>query len=192
MKLPWKLESLKRRLTRPAYEGFLLNINESSWDKIDKRARTAVRKAVKNGVTIEESRDLKILRRLWPVHRLHTLPKHELAKYQKMFVAMHDGSPVGAIVLEEAKPVLRYKYAASSREGRNLQANNLLLWKAVEHYMDKGFKYLILGWCSDDGIQSFKESFATQYLIIPQEFWSFLDKTEPHRVIMIFEREPNE
>lgn len=184
-----KLESLLKRSTRNHYDGFLLNVSNSSWKKIHKHARNSVRKSEKMGVTVERSYDLEEFREVFSETRMHTFPK-ALANYQVLLLAKHNDQTIAGILLEKAWPVIRYKHASSNKKGKAMQANSLLLWKAAELFEKQGYRYIVLGWSSERGIEHFKEEFATEYLLVPQHFWGFMDKSINKNILIIIEDDP--
>lgn len=188
-KIKGKLESVKKRATIDHYDGFALEINQSSWNKIDKKARNEIRRAKKNGIEIVESRDMSQFLKICRSEKY--LPaKEQLEEYQKLFLGIKNGEVVSGIVIEMCPPIIRYKYAASTELGYTLQANSLLLWHIVELFNNSEYKFFILGSSSVESIEHFKKQFATMHLLIPAKFWDFLDKKLRYKVYVIFEKEP--
>jgi hypothetical protein len=188
-KLKSKLESLKKRATIDYYDGFILELNQSSWSKIDKKARNEIRRAKKNGIEIIESNDMLQFIKICRGEKY--LPtKKQLEEYQRLFLGIKNGEVIGGIIIEMCPPIIRYKYAASTELGYKLQVNSLLLWHIVELFHDSEYKFFVLGSSSIASIQHFKEQFATMRVLIPTKFWDFVDKKLKYKVYVIFEKEP--
>ncbi|MFX0138382.1 MAG: hypothetical protein ACFFDN_32370 [Candidatus Hodarchaeota archaeon] len=137
--------------------GYILDINESSWNKIEKRARWSINKArkyleVKPG-TLQE---LKIL---------HWDPPHlplKLKRNQKVFTAYYKDIPVSSILVEKKGNKLIYSKAASRKDYNYLNGNSFLLYYLVFAYENSEIKYIDLGGSEHKGIDLFKRQFATR------------------------------
>lgn len=83
-----------------------------------------------------------------------------LASYNKKYIA-------GAVFLHFGKEAV-YKYGASDIKYQNLRPNNLVMWEAVKHYAEKGYKSLCLGRTEqkNHGLRQFKLSMGGQEYII--------------------------
>lgn len=138
--------------------GFLLEVAESSLTKIKRQAAWAIRKAVALGVETRKSNDLTAFKKLH--FKPEALPK-KLLSNQSLFLAFLNKQPVAGVVVEEKNGWLFYKYAGSNAEGRKNQANSLLIWRIIEAFEGKGFKYLDLGTSYRSNLALFKKQFAT-------------------------------
>lgn len=138
-------------------EGFLLRLEEESWNKIDKKARNAIRKAEKY-LTIRAGELEELASMHW--NRIY-LPR-KLSKNQFIFTATLDSQPVASILVtvkpKEGKVV--YSYAASDKDYHSYNGNSLLIWHMVKVFGGR-YKYLDLGGSIKEGIRSFKRQFAT-------------------------------
>lgn len=81
-----------------------------------------------------------------PWYFFETLFKEALLKgHGDLFLGYHAGKPVaGAIFLHFGKHVI-YKFGASDKRFHHLRANNLIMWKAIQHYVEAGCRSLDLG-----------------------------------------------
>ena len=74
----------------------------------------------------------------------------------------------GAVYFHHGKKAM-YKYGASSDAGRQVRANNLVMWEAVRWYREKGFSELCFGRTepSDEGLREYKRSYGNRELALP-------------------------
>ena len=146
--------------------------------------RRNIRKATKENVQIEfsDSHDsmLKFYELNCITRRMHGIPPQPLHFFKNVFKNIIDQGR-GIIVkakLEEKviaanvyfhfhKKAL-YKYGASDYKYQNLRANNLIMWKAIEWYHEKGFTELCLGRTeqSNTGLRRFKLAWGSEEEII--------------------------
>jgi hypothetical protein len=136
--------------------------------------RTSVRKAEQSGVTVEFSTSLEATRTFYSLLCLtrgrHGLPpqppqffenihRYIIQRGQGMVVLAKHGSTAvaGAIFLHLGETAI-YKYAASDDRFRNFQGNNLVLWKAIEHYARSNYTMVDFGRTSltNQGLRRFK------------------------------------
>lgn len=143
--------------------GYVLDIDESSWLKIEKRARWSVKKARKH-LEIRPGT-------LQELKSLHWDPPHlplKLNKNQQVFTAYYKDIPVSSILVERKGNKLIYSKAASRKDYNYLNGNSLLLYYLVFAYEDSDILYIDLGGSEHKGIDLFKRQFATRkYLYEP-------------------------
>ncbi len=160
-----------------SYFGHALALKGSSEElfaKIDGTARTAIRKAINLGVSVEFSNELADLRvfydQLCRTRRKHGLPpqpfrfftsihRHALsAGHGTVAIARRGGIPVASAIFFHFGASAIYKFAASDPLARESQANHLVLWRAIERYAKDGFHRLDFGRTSrnNDGLRRFK------------------------------------
>lgn len=134
--------------------GYLLLLKEESWNKIAKSARWAIKKARKMGITIMETRDpAKFNDKFFP---------KKLKKNQICFLALNrEGKPTAGVILERQFSNIVYKYGGSNKEGKESQANSLLLWESVLRFSGNKYKYLDVGSSFRFELDHFKSQFAT-------------------------------
>lgn len=138
--------------------GYLLKLDSSSWDKIEKRARNAIRKAEKHlkvrPGTLEELRSLHFD----PVY----LPSKKKDD-QLIFVATY-GNKVTAAILVTLKTKERkiiYTFAGSDSNYKQYNGNSLLVWHILQLFEDSDYIEFDLGGSGKPGIDRFKRQFAT-------------------------------
>lgn len=143
-------------------------------------ARTAVRKGEQAGLTIEFSQSWEATRSFYDLicqtrSRHGTLPqpipffehiqREILAKNLGTVVLAKLGTkPVGGAMFFHFNQGALYKFAASDVAYRSLCANNLILWRAIEHYARQGFVSMDFGRTSLDnvGLRKFKLSWGAK------------------------------
>jgi CelD/BcsL family acetyltransferase involved in cellulose biosynthesis len=151
--------------------------------------RGAVKQAIKNGVTVEISRDAAAIKEFYRLQvqtrQKHGVPPQPFAFFdnvhKKMIVdglgftvlARAQGRIVaGAVFLRNAQHAL-YKFAASDSEFSKTRGNNLVLWEAIRYLIANGCGRLNFGRTSPDhdGLRRFKLSWgAAEEMIQYQQF----------------------
>lgn len=147
---------------------------EALFARLDGNARTSVRKAMQCGVAVDFATDLGALRifhdQLCRTRRRHGLPPQPFGFFEAIHrhvllaglgvvaIARHNGQPVASAIFFHFGRSAIYKFAASEFESRNLQANHLVLWRAIERYAAQGFSRLDFGRTSsvNKGLRHFK------------------------------------
>ncbi|MEX2159793.1 MAG: GNAT family N-acetyltransferase [Dehalococcoidia bacterium] len=138
-------------------------------------ARRAIRKSERAGVTVRESTSLDDMRAFYELHSLTRKKKHGLIPQPWSFIenihrqhiaegpgcillAEHDGKAIAADVLLGFKDTLVYKFNASDPAYLEMRPNNLLLRRAIELGIERGYAWLDLGRCDADaeGLRRFK------------------------------------
>lgn len=139
-------------------EGFLLKLEEDSWNKIDKKARNAIRKAKKYlQIRVGDLDELAAMHS----NRIY-LPRR-LSSNQLIFTATLDSQPVASILVttRPKQGKIIYRYAGSDKRYNSYNGNSLLLWHMVKVFGDQ-YEYLDLGGSTKDGRRAFKRQFATE------------------------------
>jgi len=79
-----------------------------------------------------------------------------LGAYKNRFIA-------GAVFLHRGRTAF-FKYGASDLEKQNLRANNLVMWKAIKHYSERGFMNFCFGRTDLDnqGLRQFKAGWGAK------------------------------
>lgn len=141
-------------------------------------ARTSVRKALNQNLTITFATDMTAVRIFHallcktrqrhglppqPLHFFESLQRNLLATGQGWVVLAKQGdvAVAGAVFLHLGKSAI-YKFAASDSAFRDTQANNLVLWRAIEWYSKNGFSSVDFGRTSiaNEGLRRFKRSWG--------------------------------
>jgi len=95
-----------------------------------------------------------------PVDLLRSL-RRQLGAKDRMPVlrAMHDGEPVAGVCLARHGAAATYLLGWNGARGRNLKANQYLLWQAIAYLKQSGLRWFDLGGISEEqtpGISAFK------------------------------------
>ena len=150
---------------------------EARWHQ---SARRAVRKSERAGVTVRDSTSPADMRVFYELHSLTRKKRHGLIPQPWSFIenihrehiadgtgvillAEHEGRPIAADVLLGFKDTLVYKFNASDPDALELRPNNLLLRRAIELGIERGYRRLDLGRCDADadGLRRFKLLWAS-------------------------------
>lgn len=147
---------------------------------LEPAARRAIRKARKDGVTIERSNEASAVEVFYGLQcktrKRHGLPPqpirffrllHELIIQEgkgQVITAKHSGIPVASAIYLEHGKIVHYKYGASDAKYQRLRGNNLVMWDAIEHYSEKGMKELHMGRNSirAEGLRKYKLRWGTR------------------------------
>lgn len=123
------------------------------------RAKQGFRKAKRAGVTMEESRDLSLMARVW--YDPATLPK-SLRDDQKLYVAHINGELVGAIIVTPISPnTLFYHFGGTSELGRQHEVNAHMFWHIVEQFEGSQYEFLDVGVSFRRDLQHYFQKYCT-------------------------------
>lgn len=141
--------------------------------------RTAIRKAIKRGVTIEHGKDLPLFDSFMKIYN-STMDHDEAEDYYyfkknfyesihndlnenyEMFYAKYEGEIIAMSIILYANNKMHYHLSGGMFEYRNLSPTNLLLYEAALWANKQGFKTFHLGGglgSGEDGLYKFKKSF---------------------------------
>lgn len=142
--------------------------------------RRAVRKAERGDLKLEFSQSPEAMQDFYHLlcrtRRRHGVPpqpyaffaniqRHVLAAQQGWIVLARQGSlPVaGGIFFHFGRQAL-YKFGASDETRQQLRANNLVMWRAIQHYAREGFQGFDFGRTSlgNEGLRKFKLGWGTR------------------------------
>lgn len=136
---------------------------EKAWEKIDKRMRTAVRKAAQYNPRVVQingnEEDIKKFAKFCP--RADTLPKR-ISEEQLMFFCYIEEELVAGLILAEIAGNLFLQFNAVTDSARKKQISSFLLWKMVEIFANSKYKYLDIGANYRVGIQRFFEGWCSK------------------------------
>lgn len=141
--------------------------------------RRAVRKAERNNLSLEFSQSSEAMQAFYQLlcrtRRRHGVPpqplpfftniqRHVLAgNHGWIVLARHGPLPVaGAVFFHFGRQAI-YKFGASDETHQQLRANNLVMWRAIQHYAREGFASLDFGRTSlpNAGLRKFKLGWGT-------------------------------
>ena len=158
---------------------FDLESPEVIWDNIISKNRNMIRKAEKNGITIEHGKGMDLLDQFTAIYNA-TMDKDHAEEYYyfkrpfyesidrdlqdnyEMFYAMYEGRPIAMSIMIFANGRLNYHLSGSDIEYRNLAPSNLLLYKAALWGYEQGCKTFHLGGgvgSGEDNLYKFKAAF---------------------------------
>ena len=158
---------------------FDLESPEVIWDNIISKNRNMIRKAEKNGITIEHGKGMELLDQFTAIYNA-TMDKDHAEEYYyfkrpfyesidrdlqdnyEMFYAMYEGRPIAMSIMIFANGRLNYHLSGSDIEYRNLAPSNLLLYKAALWGYEQGCKTFHLGGgvgSGEDNLYKFKAAF---------------------------------
>ena len=149
------------------------------WENIISKNRNMIRKAEKNGITIEHGKGMDLLDKFTEIYNA-TMDKDHAEEYYyfkrpfyesidrdlldnyEMFYAMYEGRLIAMSIMIFANGRLNYHLSGSDIEYRNLAPSNLLLYKAALWGNEQGCKTFHLGGgvgSGEDNLYKFKAAF---------------------------------
>ena len=152
---------------------------EVIWENIISKNRNMIRKAEKNGITIEHGKGMDLLDKFTEIYNA-TMDKDHAEEYYyfkrpfyesidrdlqgnyEMFYAIYEGRPIAMSIMIFANGRLNYHLSGSDIEYRNLAPSNLLLYKAALWGYEQGCKTFHLGGgvgSGEDNLYKFKAAF---------------------------------
>lgn len=158
--------------------------------------RRAIRKAEKGGLRLEFARSAEAMQSFYRLmgltRRKHGVPpqpyeffsaiqQQVLAPGHGWIVLAHeaDQAVAGAVFFSFNGQVI-YKFGASDETRQELRANNLVFWRAIQHYAKEGGRTLDFGRTSlgNEGLRKFKLSWGTREETV--EYTRFDFRTSRH------------
>lgn len=153
--------------------------------QISSKNRNMIRKAEKEGVTIVESDDYEIFRKLYDgtMTDLHAedfyfFPPSYYEEYKQSFkdksmlcLAILNGKVIAGSMFMFSEDYAHYHLSARDREYSRYAANNLILWYGIQKAKERGCKWFHFGGGTtgedDDSLLKFKKEFSKTLC----EFW---------------------
>jgi hypothetical protein len=154
---------------------------DALWLQLDPPLRRAIKKAQREGVTVQVAQEETALRAFFALHvrvrkhkyRLLAQPYHFFENIWRQFIAsrrgvlltaLYQGEIISSAVFLEWQDTFYYKFSASSLSHLPLRANELLLWEAIRHGKEHGCAFLDFGLSDLDqtGLIGFKRKFAPE------------------------------
>lgn len=138
-----------------------------------------IRKAIKSGVTVRFSNDVKDMDFLFETHKqnidaiggkskekqffdtvLKVMPKETY----KIYIAEKDGEMISALLLFYFNKTVEYFTPATVHDYRNIQPSSLLIFKAMKDAIREGFTHWNWGgtWQSQGGVYDFKKKWGAE------------------------------
>ncbi len=159
----------------PSKESFVTLIleltggREALWNSISSRNRNKIRKAEKNGLTVDFG-----MQHLGDFHRIYATnlrylgtPIFPLRMFEKvadvfkkqveLLVLKHEGKVVSGMFLFKFKNMISEPWVASLRQYNRIYVNNYLYWQAIKYACESGFEVFDFGRSTvDTGTYGFK------------------------------------
>lgn len=150
------------------------------WDEdIKSKNRNVIRKAEKNGLYVEESHDYEAFKDIYN----KTMNKVDAGDYyyfdDKYYESIKENDNCVLLNVKREDKVIaaaifmgygeyfHYHLAGSIKEELKFSPNNLLLWEAIKHAVNKGYKKMHFGGGLTDSLEDnlfkFKSSFSKDY-----------------------------
>ena len=162
---------------------YLINLqnksNDDLWNNMEKRSRTAIRKAKKNNISIKQIHTLYDLKEYYKLHcetykrtkaKPHPFSYFKIIyekKWANIFFAYLEDKLIATLNVSIFKNNALYWTNASDHKFSSLGANNLLQWHAIKWAKNKGCKWYDSGEAilnTDNskfaGLTKFKKSFG--------------------------------
>lgn len=149
------------------------------WNNMTSKKRGKIRKAEKNGIEVHHGQGMDLFREFIPIYNA-TMEKDDAENYYffempfyeaiheglkdnyEMFYATLDGKIIMIAIMLYCNGQMHYHLSGSLLEYRNLEPNNLLLYKAALWGHEHGLQTLHLGGgvgSADDPLYTFKAGF---------------------------------
>lgn len=159
-----------------------LETSDLIWNNFTSKNRGKIRKAEKNGVEVKHAKDLKLFTPFMEIYNgtmqhdnatdyyyfskeFYESIDKDLNDHYEMFYAEHQGKIIAMSIMLFDGQHMHYHLSGSRFEFRNLEATNILLYKAALWGNEHGLKSLHLGGgvgSSEDSLLKFKEGFNRQ------------------------------
>ena len=146
--------------------------------------RRAIRKAEKQGVTVEVLQDARGIKEFYSLQcqtrRKHGLPPQPFKFFQNLqqYILSEAGGMIilarlgaravaGSIFFHAGRQAI-YKYGASDAAMLELRGNDLVMWAGIKHYAFRGFRTLHFGRTSlvNEGLRRFKLAWGVREHLI--------------------------
>lgn len=153
--------------------------------QISSKNRNMIRKAEREGVTIVESDDYEIFRKLYDgtmtdlhAESFYFFPQSYYDEYKQTFkdksllcLALLDGKVIAGSMFMFSDEYAHYHLSARDREYSRYAANNLILWYGIQKAKERGCKWFHFGGGTtgddNDSLLRFKKEFSKTMC----EFW---------------------
>ncbi len=157
---------------------------DSVFKKLRSSHKRNIKKAVKAGVEIHMADSIEAVRDFYRLNVItrkgHGLPPQPFSFFEHLHreviskgdgllcMASFQGNIVAGILCLHFGDKAIYKYGASDPDFRHLRANNLVMWKAIEWYSNKGYKSLNLGRTDEghEGLRLYKTGWSAKENIV--------------------------
>lgn len=143
-----------------------------------------IKRAIKEGVKVKIESSLDSIKEFYRLNCLtrkhHGLPPQPWIFFRRIYehvldqdlglvvLALSRGKTIAGSVFFHFGEKAIYKYGASDRRYQSLRANNLVMWEAIKHYAQCGYKSLSLGRTEPEnrGLLQFKDGWGGEKRIV--------------------------
>ncbi len=147
--------------------------------RFDDATQRAIRKAERNGLKIEFTQSIEAVRSFYDLlcltRQRHGVPPQPFGFFVNfhahilvpghglVVLARHGQIPVAAAVFLHFGRTAIYKWGASDETYQHLRGNNLVMWSALQNYVQSGHQLLDFGRTASDneGLRRFKRGWGT-------------------------------
>jgi len=156
-----------------------LKSEEVIWNNIIPKNRTAIRKSIKNGVSVNHGKGISLFDKFIEIYNgtmdhdeaedyyyfekeFYESIHRDLFDYYEIFYAEYGGEIIAMSIILFANNRMHYHLSGAKYEFRPLAPTNLLLYEAARWGSEQGFKSFHLGGglgSGEDGLFKFKQAF---------------------------------
>lgn len=152
---------------------------ENIFKRFSSNTKRNIKKAEREGISINISSSKKVMEDFYQMNCI-TRKKHGLPPQPKKFfdnlykyllkqgrgfiaIAKHQNIPIAGAVYFLVGEKAIYKFGASYLKYQNLRANNMVMWSAIKHCINEGYKDFCFGRTEPDneGLRRFKLGWGT-------------------------------
>ena len=157
---------------------------EHHWSAISSRNRNKIRKAEKNGLTVDFGIEyLKDFHRIYSINLRHLgTPIFPLRMFEKVVEVFRDqvellvlklnGEVVSGMFLFKFKNMISEPWVASLRQYNRIYVNNLLYWQAIKYACENGFSTFDFGRSTvDTGTYGFKLQWGAKPIQLHYQYY---------------------
>jgi hypothetical protein len=152
------------------------------FDRFEGRARTAIRKARKEGVSCRHENDNSVMSRLWSLHKRNMEELGGMAKPLRFFelvaeifeygkdyhiaTALKDGREIAYLLVFHYADTAEYFTPCVAADYRSCQPLSLIIYESMKNAIEEGMQYWNFGgtWKNQDGVYQFKKSWGASDL----------------------------
>jgi CelD/BcsL family acetyltransferase involved in cellulose biosynthesis len=153
---------------------------EEIWDALKASCRTAIRKATRHGVTVEEATGDDFAEDFYPqledvFAKQALVPPYGIERVRELIRCVHpsgrllllrarnaDGACIATGIFPGMNRMMHFLAGASLREHQHLRPNEALMWHAMRHWKGRGIEACDLG-----GLVSYKHKWGGREVHVP-------------------------
>ena len=136
---------------------------EKAWNGINKRIRTAIRKAHSfNPIIKEVEGNKENVDKFYPFCPSREDLPEVLRDRQRMYFAYLEEELVGGIIISEIDGHLFLHFLGVTEKGREKQISSILIWHIVETFSGSKYRYLDIGASYKPNLQKYFTGWATE------------------------------